>query len=129
VDSLGLSNEDIRHCVREEKETIYSRLRKFRENVPFPDLEGTTVIVVDDGLASGFSMLVTIKTVRKKSKICCRCSANRSRCAINLLKPYVDQIVCLNIRSGSYFAVAQAYKEWYDLNDEEVIHQIKNFKD
>jgi len=129
VDSLGLSNGDIRYCVREEKKLIYSRLQKFRENVPFPDLEGKTVIVVDDGLASGFSMLVTVKTLRKKARFVVLAVPTAPVSAINLLKPYVNQIVCLNIRSGSYFAVAQAYKEWYDLNDEEVIHLIKNFKD
>ena len=129
VDSLGLSNEDIRYCVREEKKLIYSRLQKFRENVPFPDLEGKTVIVVDDGLASGFSMLVTVKTLRKKARFVVLAVPTAPVSAINLLKPYVNQIVCLNIRSGSYFAVAQAYKEWYDLNDEEVIHLIKNITD
>jgi putative phosphoribosyl transferase len=117
VDSLGLSNEDIRRCVREEKKAIYSRLQKFRGNVPFPDVEGKTVIVVDDGLASGFSMLVTVKTLRKKARLVVIAVPTAPISAINLLKPYVDQIVCLNIRSGSYFAVAQAYKEWYDLND------------
>ena len=127
VDSLGLSNEDIHRCVREEKEIIYSRLQKFRGNVPFPDLEGKTVIVVDDGLASGFSMLVTIKTLRKKASWIVVAVPTAPISAINLLKPYVDQIVCLNIRSGSYFAVAQAYKEWYDLNDEYVIHLIEKF--
>ena len=43
--------------------------------------------------------------------------------AIKLLSPEVDEIdeiVCLNIRSGPVFAVADAYKNWYDLTDKEV---------
>jgi predicted phosphoribosyltransferase len=127
VNSLGLSNKDIRRCVREEKEIIYTRLKKFRGNVPFPDLEGKTVIVVDDGLASGFSMLVTVKTLRKKARFIVVAVPTAPISAINLLKPYVDKIVCLNIRSGAYFAVAEAFKEWHDLNDEDVIHLIEKF--
>ena len=40
--------------------------------------------------------------------------------AIELLRPEVDEIVCLNIRTGPIFAVADAYKSWHDLTDEEV---------
>ena len=43
------------------------RLNEFRVNRPFPNLEGKVVIVVDDGLASGFSMLITVKTLRDKA--------------------------------------------------------------
>jgi predicted phosphoribosyltransferase len=57
VAALGLTREEIDRCVEEEKEAIEKRLRKFRDDMPFPDLDGKTAIVVDDGLASGFSML------------------------------------------------------------------------
>ena len=45
--------------------------------------------------------------------------------AIELLAPEVDEIVCLNIRSGPSFAVADAYENWYDLTDEEVTDILK----
>jgi len=45
--------------------------------------------------------------------------------AINLLKPHVDKIVCLNVRTGPVFAVADAYREWYDLEDEDVMELLK----
>ena len=126
VDSLGLSNKEINRCVKEEKQIIYSRLKKFRGTVPFPVLEGKVVIVVDDGLASGFSMLVTVKTLRNKTRWVVVAVPTAPVSAINLLKPYVDQIVCLNIRSEPFFAVAEAYKDWYDLDDEDVMHLLEN---
>jgi predicted phosphoribosyltransferase len=43
-----------------------------------------------------------------------------SRSAVELVAPEVDLLVCLNIRSGPVFAVADAYQKWYDLSDEEV---------
>jgi putative phosphoribosyl transferase len=126
VDSLGLSSEEINRCVEEEKQIIYSRMKKFRGTVPFPVLEGKVVIVVDDGLASGFSMLVTVKTLRNKARLVVVAVPTAPVSAINLLRPNVGQIVCLNIRSGSFFAVAEAYKEWYDLDDKDVIGLLEN---
>jgi predicted phosphoribosyltransferase len=41
--------------------------------------------------------------------------------AIELIKPLAQKIVCLNLRSGYTFAVADAYKNWYDLDDSDVI--------
>jgi predicted phosphoribosyltransferase len=38
-----------------------------------------------------------------------------------MLARYVDLIVCPNIRTGPYFAVAEAYQNWYDLSREEVV--------
>jgi predicted phosphoribosyltransferase len=37
-----------------------------------------------------------------------------------VISPEVDMVYCLNIRFGPVFAVADAYVNWYDLNDEEV---------
>jgi putative phosphoribosyl transferase len=48
--------------------------------------------------------------------------------AVELISSYVDRIVCLNVRSGPVFAVADAYKVWYDLTDKEVIDILKRNK-
>ena len=45
--------------------------------------------------------------------------------AIELLAPEVDEIVCLNVRSSLSFAVAEAYENWHDLSDEEVLKLLK----
>ena len=122
IASLGLTKEDIDRCVVEEKEVIRRRLHKFRGDKPFPDLKDKTTIIVDDGLASGFSMLTTLKTIEQmgvKEAIVAVPTAPIS--AINLVRPYADKIVCLNIRSGPMFAVADAYRRWYDLEDKDVM--------
>nr|NIM44243.1 phosphoribosyltransferase [Nitrososphaeria archaeon] len=90
------------------------------------DLGGKIVLLVDDGLASGFTMLAAARSVRKREpeKIVIAVPT-ASLGAINLLKTEVDEIVCLNIRTGPVFAVADAYKDWYDLSDEEVIEVLQ----
>jgi predicted phosphoribosyltransferase len=126
IASLGLNREDIDRCVVEEKEVIRRRLKKFRGDKPFPDLKDKTAIIVDDGLASGFSMLTTLKTLEPMDAneiIVAVPTAPIS--AISLIKSYADKVVCLNIRSGPVFAVAEAYKVWYDLKDEDVMDVLK----
>ena len=125
VDSLGLTSDEIDRCVEEEKKIIQNRLRKFRGTIPFPDLNGKVVIVVDDGLASGFSMLVTVKTLRDKAGEVVVAVPTAPVNAIELISAYVDKVVCLNIRSGSFFAVADAYRVWYDLTDRDVMEILK----
>jgi predicted phosphoribosyltransferase len=123
---LGLTKEDIDRCVKEEKKIIQRRMKKFRGDKPFPNLKDKSAIIVDDGLASGFSMLTTVKTIkRSKVKEIVVAVPTAPISAIELIKPHVDKIVCLNIRSGPSFAVADAYKIWYDLEDEDVTEVLK----
>lgn len=125
VTSLGLTREEIARCVEEEKADIQKRLKEFRGNKPFPDLKGKVVIIVDDGLASGFSMLVTVKTIKRKVEEVVVAVPTAPVSAIELIRPHVDRVVCLNMRSGPFFAVAEAYKVWYDLVNEDVIDILK----
>jgi putative phosphoribosyl transferase len=127
VVALGLTEEEVDRCTREEKKIIKRRLRLFRGEKPFPSLKNKIVILVDDGLASGFSMLTTVKAIQKigvKEIVVAVPTAPES--SIKLLKPLVDKIICLNIRSGPVFAVADAYRLWYDLDDEDVLNLLKN---
>ena len=106
----------------EESVAINRRLKVFRCDKPFPDLREKTVIVVDDGLASGFSMMTTLRALRRRDvRKAVVAVPTAPMSAINLVRPHADRIVCLNIRSGPIFAVADAYKVWYDLSDGEVI--------
>jgi predicted phosphoribosyltransferase len=122
VAQLGLTREDVEESISNTKRIIQERLRKFRGNKPMPSLKSKTVILVDDGLASGFTMLAAARSAKKRTveKIIVAVPTG-SIGAIKLLSSEVDEIVCLNIRTGPVFAVADAYKNWYDLTDEEVI--------
>jgi len=126
VDTLGLSEEEIEHCIAEEMEAVKKRLKLFRGAKAFPDIKGKTVILIDDGLASGFTMLATIKSMKQREpKEIIVAIPTASSDALERVKPHADKIVCLNIRTGPIFAVADAYKLWYDLEDEEVIDILK----
>ena len=123
---LNLTEKMVRESVAKTRRIIQERLRKFRGDRPMPDLSRKVVILVDDGLASGFTMLAAVRSVRKMmpEKIVVAVPTASIK-AIDLLSAEADEIVCLNIRSGPIFAVADAYKDWYDLADEEVTEILK----
>jgi predicted phosphoribosyltransferase len=124
VRHLGFSQSQVEDVILKEKKMINERSRLYNRQ-EFPDLKDKHPILVDDGLASGYSMLTTIKAVKQydplKVTVAVPTGSLRS---IERLKPHVDQIYCLNIRSGPYFAVASAYHRWYDLTDEEVLQYL-----
>jgi len=126
VGQLGLSTDLVQWCISKTQEGVGERFEKFRGGKPPPDLRDKNVILVDDGLASGFTMLAAVKSVRNQGPekvIVAVPTASAS--AVQLVAPSVDKLVCLNIRGGPFFAVADAYQKWYDLSDEEVVEFLK----
>ena len=126
VEELGLTKKEIDTYASERMREIKERLRKFRGDRPFPDLKDKTAIIVDDGLASGYTMTAAILSVRKhgpKRIVVAVPTAHPG--ALEKISPYADEVICLNVRSGFLFAVADAYVNWYDLDDSEVIDYLK----
>lgn len=109
--ALGLSAADVEVAVTETRENVNARLARFTGGRPMPGIQGKTVIITDDGLASGFTMLAAIQAVR------CRHPASivvavptASASAAAAVARQADRVVCANIRSGRTFAVADAYR-------------------
>lgn len=129
VEYSGLTDEIIETQKEKTIQTLKHRNEIFRENRPFPDLTGKTVVIVDDGLASGYTMLTAIQMVKRKNpKKIIIAVPTCSKSAVDKLLPEVDAIVCLNYRDFYPYAVADAYKNWYDLTDEDVLYYLKEEK-
>lgn len=119
---LNLRREVIRQKVEETKKVVEARNQLFRKGRPFPPVKGKTVILVDDGLASGFTMMEAVRFMRRRgAKKVIVAIPTAPEDSVNRLLSEVDEIYCLNIRTFFSFAVADAYENWYDLTDEEVI--------
>ena len=125
LNQLGLTEGEIKKQVERTRDVIKQRNRLFRGDRPFPVLKGKIVIVSDDGLASGYTMLAAVGFIKKRKpeKIIVSVPTAAKR-TIEFILPEVDEIVCLNVRSGFSFAVADAYRRWYDLTDREVLDTI-----
>lgn len=123
---LGLSAEEIETLAEPVRAELKFRNHIFREDRPWPDLSGRVVILADDGLASGYTMLTAAGMVRRRGpERIVVAVPTASLSTINLVARDVNLIVCPNIRTGSYFAVAEAYRNWYDLSRDEVVGMLK----
>lgn len=126
VKMLGLSAEEIETLAEPVRVELKFRNHIFREDRPWPDLKGRVIILADDGLASGYTMMTAARMVRRSGpERIVVAVPTASLSTINLVAQDVDMIVCPNIRTGSYFAVAEAYRNWHDLSKEEVIGMLK----
>ncbi|KPK21107.1 MAG: phosphoribosyltransferase [Nitrospira bacterium SG8_3] len=122
VSRLGLKPSQIEKQISRLKKELEQRQALFRGKKPFPDLSGKTAILVDDGLASGYTMMASVYNVKnmgaKEIVIAVPTAPTET---IKKIDPKVDEIYCPNVRDKIFFAVADAYEHWYDLSRAEVL--------
>ena len=124
-EALGLSATEVEKAVSKTRENVSTRIARFAGGRAVPAMEGKTVILTDDGLASGFTMLAAVQSIRRRSPAYLVVAVpTASASSAELVSRYADLLVCLNIRSGRTFAVADAYRKWYDLDDREVLEEL-----
>ncbi len=129
VKQLRLGETEIQHQAQEVMAEVARRMSVYRGKIRAPVVEGKSAIIIDDGLASGFTMLAAIKSMRQRQagKIIVAVPV-ASGAAYDLVKPSADEVVCLIIARIYRFAVASFYYNWYDLTEEEVITYLEGWR-
>jgi putative phosphoribosyl transferase len=120
VDALGLTAEEVAQGVADTRAKVERRLLRLRAARPSPRLAGRPVILVDDGLASGFTMMTAAEALRRAgaSDIAVAVPTGHTQ-AVQRVASCVNRLYCANLRSGRSFAVADAYRRWHDVPAEE----------
>jgi len=117
---LDLSESQIQACVEQTRDKIARRIKRFHDWFDVYNLNQRPVILVDDGIASGFTLRVAIEAVKNKGAdqlIVAVPTGHDS--ALPPVAAEADTIYCANIRGGLSFAVADAYQNWTDVNENE----------
>jgi erythromycin esterase-like protein/predicted phosphoribosyltransferase len=120
VIGIGISTDAIREVAERESRELARREQAYREGRPMPELTGKTVILVDDGLATGSSMRAAILALRRLSPariVVAVPAAPSSTC--EELRLEVDEVVCATTPSP-FFAVGRSYWDFTQTTDEEV---------
>ncbi len=129
VDHLHLSKEEMDQGIEEVYQEVKRRNEIYRKGRPFPDLRSRSVILTDDGLATGYTMLAAIKFCRrKKPEEIIAAVPVASDSAAELIQPDVDQFIVLHVSHSLYFAVASFYERFEDMTDEEIVQILKRAK-
>jgi putative phosphoribosyl transferase len=115
---LNLTENDIGRSIQRAERVLHKRHEELRKSRPFPHIQSHTVILIDDGLASGYTMMAAVQYIRKRkpSEIIVAVPTAHER-AVSWLEKHGVSILCPDIRGGAVFAVADAYRNWYDLSN------------
>ncbi|KUI37821.1 phosphoribosyl transferase [Mycobacterium sp. IS-1590] len=120
VRSLGIGDEAIQAAIARETDELHRRERAYRGDRPPPELAGRTVILVDDGIATGASMLAAVRAVRAKNpaRVVVAVPVGPPSACRDLAKE-ADDVVCACMPPG-FEAVGQVFADFHQVSDDEV---------
>lgn len=118
---LSLSERDLTSAVQAQKNEVARRVASYREGRSFPPLNGRTVILVDDGLATGATFFASIAAVRQGNP-------NRvigavpvaPRSTVEEARSLVDRLIVLRVPEP-FYAVGNFYQDFEQVEDREVL--------
>lgn len=124
VKRLGLSEEEIERVAEKERKELNRRLEKYRGNRELPDIEERTVIIVDDGMATGGTAMAAVQTTRAQNpaKLILAVPVSPPDSA-DKLRDEVDELICLKTPSA-FMAVGQWYSRFGQTTDDQVIELL-----
>ncbi len=104
---------------------MHDRLQRFRAGHPL-ELTGRVAIVVDDGLASGFTLLTAVAAVRsgQPTRLLVAVPTGHGE-SVQRVAGEVDALYCANVRTSLAFAVADAYEQWSDVSEDEALTLLR----
>ena len=119
--SVDLNNEEITKVIAEETRELQRRVQRYRGGRPLPDLKGRTVILVDDGLATGGTARAAVRALRGfgAQSIILAVPVAASQTAEELRKE-VDVLVCVQ-EPSDLWAIGTWYEDFHQMSDEEVL--------
>lgn len=122
---FDLTPEDIAPQVAAQRAEIERRLGLYRGNRPAPDVHGKTLVVVDDGIATGMTVAAAIQSLRRQEpKAIVLAAPVASPEAMDQIRPLVDAAVCL-LEPWSFRAVGEFYEDFTQVTDDEVIRLLE----
>lgn len=129
VEEVGLSSHQINYQINQVRMEIRRRSLLYRKDRPPTVVKDRTVIVVDDGLASGFTMKAAVTSVRSRqpTEIVVAVPVAPEN-ALRQLENVADKVVTLATDSRPKFFIADFYQYWHDLSDDEVIRCLKEWR-
>ncbi|MEX2586431.1 MAG: phosphoribosyltransferase [Actinomycetota bacterium] len=120
IAKLGLSDEQVEQIAEREGAEVDRRVARYRRSMSPVKLQGRTAILVDDGLATGFTAGAAVGVVRRlEAARVVLAVPVAPRQAVTSLEEIADQVVVLQI-PPDFMAVGQWYRDFTQVSDEEV---------
>jgi predicted phosphoribosyltransferase len=125
VGEVGASERYIEGETARQLEVLAERRRRYTPDRAAIDPKGRVAIVVDDGLATGATMLAALHAVRARdpAKLVCAVPV-ASEESLARVAPYADEVVCLRA-PADFYAVGQFYRSFPQIDDEQAIRLLR----
>jgi predicted phosphoribosyltransferase len=122
---LGLSRGELTPVVERERTELRRREGLYREGRPAPDLRGRTVIVVDDGLATGVTARAALRSVWRRAprRVVLAVPVGAAE-AVLVLRGEADDVICLH-QPAHFKAVGLWYDDFQQLTDADVLDALR----
>ncbi len=121
----GISQEAILRRASEHVPDLRRRAESYRGGRAFIDPAGKTVAIIDDGLATGTTMLAAVQSIKKMNPSRLIASAPvASTTAAAKLRPLVDKVVCPYVEE-EFYAVGEFYENFAQVTDAEVVRYLR----
>jgi putative phosphoribosyl transferase len=120
IETLGIPSRAVEAVIAREEQELARREALYRGGAPAPQIRGRTIILVDDGIATGATIRAAAALVRRQQPgrlVIAAPVASPSTCAE--LADQADEIVCL-ARPEPFFAIGDFYEDFHQVSDEEV---------
>jgi putative phosphoribosyl transferase len=124
----GVRDETVKKIVQAQEQEIQSRISRFRGGRPLPEMSDRIVIIADDGIATGSTIVPAIKLCKKKraSRVIVAAPVSGQRYV-----PEIDELadeVVIAEQPRAFFAVGQVYDDFHHMSDEEVVGLLNEFE-
>jgi putative phosphoribosyl transferase len=117
AESLGASPAYLEDQIRKKREEVRERMERLRGDVPYPELEGKIVIIVDDGIATGSSVGAAVMSVKKRRpKLIVVAVPVAPADAVETLSEEGAKVVCLET-PGPFLAIGEFYGDFDQVED------------
>jgi predicted phosphoribosyltransferase len=127
VKELGISKEYIKEEASRQIEEIKRRMKFYRKGKEHKDVKNRSIIIIDDGIATGATMKAAVISLKKKhpKKIIIAVPVAPVD-SINEMKKIADEVICLE-EHKIFGAIGNFYHDFRQVEDEEVINLLKKY--
>ena len=129
VRRIGFSRQQVEYEASRVRAEIKERTLLYKGDRPLVRVSGKTVILIDDGLASGFTMMAAVESARhRRPKEVIAAVPVASAMAVKRLEKVADRVVTCFTGFMPKFYVSDFYRYWHDLSDDDVLRYLKQWR-
>jgi predicted phosphoribosyltransferase len=126
VRAVGATEDYLNREIAYQGEEIDRRLKYYRGNWPPPNLSGKTVVVIDDGIATGYTFRAALEGLRQHQPAKLVAAAPVAAMdSVEMLKAFADEVICIST-PAAFMAVGSWYDDFDQVTDEEVARILQH---